>query len=82
MSLNIKNPKTHKLAQEVSALTGESMSQAITVALEERKAKLQKKKRFERAWKIAEDMAERLNAPGRKTMRIEDLYDEDTGLPK
>lgn len=82
MSLNIKNPKTHKLAREVSTLAGESMAQAIMVALEERRAKLQKKRRFDRAWKIAEDMAKRLNAPGRKMMKIEDLYDKKTGLPK
>jgi len=82
MSLNIKNPKTHKLAQEVSQLAGESMAQAVTTALEERKAKLQKESRFERAWAIAQDCARRLNAPGRKMMEIEDLYDDETGLPK
>ncbi len=83
MSLNIKNPKAHRLAQEVAALTGESLAQAVTTALEERKAKLEKQPRFERAWAIAEDCARRLNAPGApKMMEIEDLYDEATGLPK
>jgi len=83
MSLNIKNPRAHKLAQEVAALTGESLSQAVTTALEERKANLEKQSRFERAWAIAEDCARRLNAPGGpKMLEIEDLYDEETGLPK
>jgi len=83
MSLNIKNPKAYKLAQEVAQLTGESMAQAVTTALEERKAKLEKESRFERAWAIAGKMAERLNAPGgAKMIEIEDLYDEATGLPK
>jgi len=83
MGLNIKNPKAHKLAQEISALTGESMTQAVTTALEERKAKLEKESRFERAWAISGEMARRLNAPGGpKMMEIEDLYDEETGLPK
>jgi hypothetical protein len=31
---------------------------------------------------IARDVAERLNKPGRKMMEIEDLYDDETGLPK
>jgi antitoxin VapB len=83
MSLNIKNPKAHKLAQEVAKLAGESMAQAVTTALEERKARLEKESRFDRAWALANKMAERLNAPGGpKMMEIEDLYDEETGLPK
>ncbi len=36
MSLNIKNEETHQLARELAALTGESMTGAITVALRER----------------------------------------------
>lgn len=36
MSLNIKNEETHRLARELAALTGESMTGAITVALRER----------------------------------------------
>ena len=41
MALNIKNPEVEKLASEVSALTGESKTQAIRKALEERKARLE-----------------------------------------
>lgn len=29
MGLNIKNEETHRLAQELAALTGESMTQAV-----------------------------------------------------
>jgi antitoxin VapB len=36
MSLNIKDPKTHALARELSRLTGESMTRAVTVAVRER----------------------------------------------
>ena len=36
MSLNIKNEETHQLARELDALTGESMTGAITVTLRER----------------------------------------------
>ena len=34
MSLNIKNPETCELARELAQLTGETMTGAITVALE------------------------------------------------
>ena len=36
MSLNIKNEETCELARELAALTGESMTGAITIALRER----------------------------------------------
>jgi antitoxin VapB len=83
MSLNIKSPKAYKLAKDVAQLAGESMAQAVTTALEERKARLEKEDRFEKAWGIATRMAQRLNAPGGpKMIEIADLYDEETGLPK
>jgi antitoxin VapB len=40
MALNIKDPETEKLAGEVAALTGESKTRAIRVALQERKQRL------------------------------------------
>lgn len=36
MSLNIKDERTHKLARQLARLTGESMTRAVAVALEER----------------------------------------------
>ncbi len=36
MQLNLKNPETHRLARELAELTGESMSAAVTRALQER----------------------------------------------
>ncbi|MCC5863300.1 MAG: type II toxin-antitoxin system VapB family antitoxin [Gammaproteobacteria bacterium] len=36
MHMNIKNPETHRLARELAELTGESMTRAVTRALEER----------------------------------------------
>lgn len=40
MALNIKNPKVEKLVNEVVAITGESKTEAIRKALEERQARL------------------------------------------
>lgn len=41
MALNIKNREVERLAAEVSELTGESKTQAIRKALEERKERLE-----------------------------------------
>jgi antitoxin VapB len=40
MALNIKDRETEKLAAEVAALTGESKTRAVRVALQERKQRL------------------------------------------
>jgi antitoxin VapB len=40
MPLNIKDPETERLAAELAALTGESKTRAIRVALQERKERL------------------------------------------
>ena len=41
MALNIKNAEVERLATEVSALTGETKTEAIRKALEERKTRLE-----------------------------------------
>lgn len=40
VALTIKNPEVERLAAEVARLTGESKTQAIRVALEERRGRL------------------------------------------
>jgi len=40
MALNIKDRETERLAAEVAALTGESKTRAIRIALQERKQRL------------------------------------------
>ena len=40
MALNIKNRATEQLVAEVAAMTGETKTRAVQVALEERKARL------------------------------------------
>ena len=40
MALSIRNPKTEALAREVAAETGENITAAVTVALEERLEKV------------------------------------------
>ena len=83
MGLNIKSDKAHRLARKLSEKTGQSLTEAVTDAVKEKLSRLEEEDRFQRAWAIAGRIAERLNAPGGpKMMEIEDLYDEETGLPK
>lgn len=55
MSLNIKDAQTDKLAREVADLAGESITEAIRRALEERREKL---KRRRRGRGLAEDLSD------------------------
>lgn len=81
MSLNIKNEETHRMAQELAALTGESMTAAVTEAVRERLARMKSKSMKERIMKIAKESAPRWKEPFRSIDHGEFLYDEK-GLPK
>ena len=85
MGLNIKNEKTCRLAGELARLTGETMTGAITVALQER---LEREKRLrdadvrvQKLRKIAERCAKLLGPGPSAVEHGEVLYDE-RGLPK
>ena len=45
MGMNIKNPEAHQLAREVAALTGESVTGAVTESLRERLERLRAEQR-------------------------------------
>ena len=84
MALNIKNDETHKLAQKLAKLTGESMTAAITEALRERLERLRADEGDELAQKlvrIGKDCATHLKEPFRSVDHGELLYDEK-GLPR
>jgi antitoxin VapB len=84
MSLNIKNPETHALARKLAALTGESVTEAVTVAVQERLRRLQRKEGMslsEQLLAIGKDCADHLSEPYRSIDHGELLYDE-RGLPK
>ena len=83
MGLSIKNPETNKLVQALAALTGESLTEAITVAVRERLARLEAERgpaRVERLLSIERDAAGRLKEPFRSDHGAL-LYDERS-LPK
>jgi antitoxin VapB len=84
MSLNIKNPKTHTLARELADLTGENVTEAVTVAVRERLERLRRdrgKRLSEQLLAIGKDCAARLREPYRSLDHGEFLYDE-RGLPR
>lgn len=80
MSLNIKNEETHRLAQELAALTGESMTAAVTEAVRERLDRVRSKGVAERIRKIRKECALLLKGD-RLPDHGELLYDEK-GMPK
>ena len=85
MSLNIKNERTWRLAGELAQLTGETMTGAITVALEERLERERRQRgvdaRLQRMRTIASRCAKLLREGGSPVDHGDLLYD-DRGLPK
>jgi antitoxin VapB len=87
MSLNIKNEETERLARGVAAATGESVTRAVTVALQERLNRLHDEQAKDRATRIAqmraiaEDSTDRWKEPYR-TMDHGDLLYDESGLPR
>jgi antitoxin VapB len=66
MALSIRNPKAEKLARELAAESGETMTQAITHALEERLERL-------RGRSAATDLVEELLKISKRCSSIPDL---------
>jgi antitoxin VapB len=84
MSLNIKNDEANTLAHKLAALTGESLTTAVTVSLRERLESLQKTQPADlaqRLLQIGQDCAQRLKEPYLTVDHGDLLYDEN-GLPK
>jgi antitoxin VapB len=85
VAMNIKNEKAHQMAQELAELTGETQTEAVTTAIQERLERIKKRK-------SKEGLSEKLLAIGRETAPLfpkgfkasdidELLYDE-RGLPR
>ena len=82
MSLNIKDPEAHRLAQAIARETGETMTRAVTEALRERYLRLQSRKRKASVGEllaISERAASQVKTP--YLDHADFLYDEH-GLPK
>lgn len=83
MSLNIKEPEAHRLAQELAAETGESMTRAVTEAVREKLERVRKGRRRKPSMKELLAFGERIrkHVKGPIPDHAELLYDEN-GLPK
>jgi antitoxin VapB len=86
MSLNIKNPEAHALAERLARLTGETLTEAVTKALRERMARVEEKPDFDEALyeklkAIAADARKHMKEPWLTVEHGDLLYDE-RGLPK
>ena len=83
MTLNIKNPEAHRLAQELAALTGESMAAAVTESVRERLTRIRQQREplAARLLAIGKDCAAHLKEPARLIDHADLLYGAD-GLPR
>ena len=83
MTLNIKNPEAHRLAQELAALTGESMAAAVTESVRERLTRIRQQREplATRLLAIGKDCAAHLKEPARSIDHADLLYGAD-GLPR
>lgn len=84
MGLNIKNPETHRLVEELAKLTGESMTTAVTVAVRERLRRVRRERSTslaDRLLAIGKDCAAHIKEPFRSCDHGDLLYDEH-GLPR
>jgi len=84
MGLNIKNAETQRLVQELSEMTGESLTGAVTEAVRERLDRLRGEEPgrvADRLMAIGRDCAARLPEPYRSADHAGLLYGDD-GLPK
>ena len=85
MGLNIKNSETQELARELAALTGETLTAAITEAVRERIERIRNEKKkpslAERWEAITKETAHLWKEPWKSIEHGDLLYDEN-GLPK
>lgn len=90
MGLNIKNPRVHALARQAAEVTGKTQTSAIEEALmkllESHGISADDTERRHRIDAVTSLLAridiEVARTPAGDVGRVEDLYDEETGLPR
>jgi antitoxin VapB len=84
MAMNIKNPEAQKLTVELSRLTGESMTAAVTESVRERLDRVRRKRGkglADQLLRIGRDCAAHLKGRYKAIDHGKLLYDEK-GLPR
>ena len=83
MALSIKDEETDQLARELARRNGESVTTAVKVALKER---LERQKPnaglAARLMEISREAAPLMNDGRTSKELMDELYDQETGLPK
>jgi antitoxin VapB len=89
MSLNIKNARVHELAREAARVTGKSQTGAIEEALERLlaaygadPAAMRTRAKIDLVSEIVAEYRDDPGDAGRTLRRVEDLYDDVSGLPR
>jgi len=86
MALSIKNEETERLARELASRNGETVTVAVMVALRERLERQEKaaarQSRMEWLKEITKETAAIMNDGRSSKELMDELYDEETGLPK
>jgi antitoxin VapB len=86
MALNIKDEETHRLASELARETGESLTYAVKVSIKERLERQRETRKREGRMEWLRELTARtapLMNDGRTSKELMDeLYDDETGLPK
>jgi antitoxin VapB len=80
MALNIKNPEVVRLAAEVADATGETRTQAVLVALQERLQRIRGRRRASSLGEVLREISRRCSAlPDLDTRPADAIlgYDED-----
>jgi len=84
MSLNIKDPEAHKLAELVAQETGETLTAAVTEALRERLERLRRQRKKEATLAALREIGKRGAEllKGLPPVDHADLLYDENGLPK
>ncbi len=84
MHLNIKNDETHSLATRLAAETGESLTFAVTQAVRERLARVEREKSFEerlaKVMALADSIRSRLPEKLPTQAEMDDWFYDDNGF--
>lgn len=82
MSLNVKDPEAHRLAQAIARETGESLTKAVIESLRERHAKIEKRKGKASLTELMAIAKRASRAVKRPYIEHGQLLYDDHGLPK
>ncbi|MDT5401286.1 MAG: antitoxin VapB [Mycobacterium sp.] len=80
MALNIKDPSVHETVKQIAKITGESQTEAVAKAVNERLARLQRDDLAARLLAIGHKTASRMSPETMSLDHAQVLYDE-RGLP-